>query len=169
MTRPMCAQYCVPAHMAQGSTVVTSVHCPQHVAASRSDWAASRASTASAWLTAVDVALRHQHGVADRGPTSTAPNGWWPDAAACSASALARCSKAITWQSRSARCSLLMRVTVRCPHQAVLRAAVRPARWCAFSTTREQFVHHHRHQRRWSTRPAEGQAACCMLSCRRSA
>ena len=42
----MCAQYWVPAHIAHGSTVVTSVHA--HSNAGGCSRAASRASTASA-------------------------------------------------------------------------------------------------------------------------
>ena len=70
--RPMFAQYWVPAHMAQGSTVVTSVQGQSSVG----EWrrAASRANTASAWLTLSTLPCSIST-VSWSGPTSSAPNG----------------------------------------------------------------------------------------------
>ena len=143
--RPMFAQYCVPAHIAHGSTVVTSVHGQSSAGDQRS--AASRASTASAWLTLSTLPCSIST-VAWSAATRSAPNGWWPASIACRASAWARSSMAATWvvvgSVRAAAAATLGGVVLRVVLMPSLARCAHAGR--ALLDHREQLVHRHRHR-----------------------
>src|SRR5574343_213637 len=123
----------VPAHMAQGSKVVTSVHAAKWSAGQLS--AAWRARVDSAWLTVLMLpcsAIR----VSPPGPTSTAPKGCRPMSIALLATRLACASQRSAWSGLSGVAGMWVSValgTAVCPTGGV------------FLDQAEQLIHGHGH------------------------
>ena len=103
----MFAQYWVPAHIAQGLTVLTGV---QGLIEGEKRRAASRASTASAWLTLSDVALLQEHGlVVGARPAGRRTDGGRRPSPAAQRGAWARVDKGGHLLGRLARCAAARR------------------------------------------------------------